>query len=88
MIASWFGQRAVVEQLLQEGGEIDARSERYGTALNIAAFRKEKGIAGMLVQRNVKAYFRGRDYSVLYVKMSLRLGDLGQADSRLVLFDR
>nr|AFB35598.1 NACHT-ANK domain protein transcript variant 5 [Tuber melanosporum] len=86
MIASWFGQRAVVEQLLQEGGEIDARSERYGTALNIAAFRKEKGIAGMLVQRNVKAYFRGRDYSVLYMRSELNdllpvRGTIGPSDS-------
>src|SRR5207237_8188834 len=68
MIASWFGQRALVEQLLQEGGDIDARSDQYGTALSIAAYRKEKDITGMLVQSDVKAYIWGKKYNILYVK--------------------
>ncbi|PWW74296.1 NACHT-ANK domain protein transcript variant 1 [Tuber magnatum] len=34
--SSWFGQGAVVERLLEEGGDINARCKRYGTALNIA----------------------------------------------------
>src|SRR5437879_7084972 len=59
MIASWFGHRALVEQLLREGGDINARSRQYGSALSIAAFRKAKDITRILVQSNVKAYMSG-----------------------------
>jgi len=68
MISSWLGHGAVVGPLLQERGEIDARSNAYGTALNIAALRKEKDITGMLVRSNAKAYILGREYNILHVK--------------------
>lgn len=45
MVASWLGQGTVVERLLKEGGDINARCKRYGTALNIAALRKDEGIS-------------------------------------------
>ncbi|PWW73234.1 hypothetical protein C7212DRAFT_347237 [Tuber magnatum] len=47
IIASWFGQQSVVKRQLKEGNN-NARSELYGTGLNVAADRKEKDIAKML----------------------------------------
>ena len=73
MIASWFGQTGIVEQLLLDGGDIDARSSRYVTALNIAAFRKEKDITRMLVQSNGKVYIRCKGHNILQVRRYPRL---------------
>lgn len=67
MVAVWFGQRRVVERLL--GAEdISARSEKYGTILNIAALRKDEDITRMLLGRNVNAYLGGAEYNILQVK--------------------
>ncbi|PWW80033.1 hypothetical protein C7212DRAFT_361503 [Tuber magnatum] len=65
MIASWLGQEIVVERLLQEGGEANARSESYGTALTIAAFREDESITRILLRGNVRAYILGREYNIL-----------------------
>jgi hypothetical protein len=70
MIASWLGHGAVVEQLLREGGDLDARSQKFDTALNIAALRREKDIARTLVQSNVKVYIDGGEYNILHTKRS------------------
>jgi hypothetical protein len=63
MIASWLGQGMVVDRLLEEGN-INARSSRYGTALNISAFRQDESITRNLLRKNVKAYFGGREYNI------------------------
>ncbi|PWW79138.1 hypothetical protein C7212DRAFT_288207 [Tuber magnatum] len=76
MIASWLGQGAVVERLLEDGGDINARSQRYGTALNIAAFRGNEDMTRMLLQSNAKAYINGKEYNILQVKGPLDLGGL------------
>ncbi|RPA99913.1 hypothetical protein L873DRAFT_1827852 [Choiromyces venosus 120613-1] len=73
MIASWLGQGTVVARLLEEGGDIHARTETYGTALNLAAIRKDEDITRMLLQRNVKAYLYGKEYNILHVKRPLGL---------------
>ncbi|PWW74073.1 hypothetical protein C7212DRAFT_359329 [Tuber magnatum] len=65
MIASWFGQGAVVERLLDEGGDKTACCIRYGTALNIAAVRKDAGITRILLQKNVEAYISGKWYNIM-----------------------
>ncbi|PWW73229.1 hypothetical protein C7212DRAFT_332823, partial [Tuber magnatum] len=65
MIASWFGQRSLVKRLLKEGS-INARSELYGTALNVAAVRKEKDITEMLKGR-VNLIIRKKEYNILFV---------------------
>jgi hypothetical protein len=74
MIASWFGQGMVVERLLQEGVDIDTRSGIYGTALNIAATRKQKDVAAMLVERGANALLFGKWYKILIIKRS-EVGD-------------
>ncbi|RPA99865.1 hypothetical protein L873DRAFT_862724 [Choiromyces venosus 120613-1] len=66
MIASWLGQGTVVARLLEEGGDIHARAETYGTALNLAAIRRDENITRMLLQGNVKAYFYGKEYNILH----------------------
>ncbi|RPA99889.1 hypothetical protein L873DRAFT_1806045 [Choiromyces venosus 120613-1] len=66
MIASWLGQGTVVARLLEEGGDIHARVETYGTALNLAAIRKDEDITRMLLQGNVKAYLYGKEYNILH----------------------
>ncbi|RPA92064.1 hypothetical protein L873DRAFT_1794466 [Choiromyces venosus 120613-1] len=68
MIASWLGQKTVVARLLEEGGDIHARDEIYGTALNLAAIRKDENITRMLLQRNVKVYLYGKGYNILHTK--------------------
>ncbi|RPA99453.1 hypothetical protein L873DRAFT_1806657 [Choiromyces venosus 120613-1] len=73
MIASWLGQGTVVARLLEEGGDIHARDEIYGTALNLAAIREDEDITKMLLQRNVKAYLYGKGYNILHVKRPLGL---------------
>ncbi|RPA93515.1 hypothetical protein L873DRAFT_1815679 [Choiromyces venosus 120613-1] len=73
MIASWLGQGTVVARLLEEGGDIHARDEIYGTALNSAASREHEDITKMLLQRNVKAYLYGNEYNILQVKRPLGL---------------
>jgi hypothetical protein len=78
MMASWLGQEAVVQRLLGEGGYVNTRCEIYGTALNIAAYRKDAGITKMLVEKNVKAYFGGKEYIILQTKRSeLEAIDIG-----------
>jgi hypothetical protein len=68
MIASWLGQGMVVDRLLEEGRSINARSEIYGTALNIAAIRKDKDVTERLRRGNVKAYLGGKEYNILHTK--------------------
>jgi len=81
MMASWLGQEAVVQRLLGEGGYVNTRCEIYGTALNIAAYRKDAGITKMLVEKNVKAYFGGKEYIILQTKRSeLEAIDIGYED--------
>ncbi|PWW75383.1 NACHT-ANK domain protein transcript variant 1 [Tuber magnatum] len=81
MIASWFGQGAVVERLLEEGGELNARSRGYGTALNIAAYREDEDITRLLLRSNVKADILGSEYNITEVngwrwsKWALENGD-------------
>ncbi|PWW73858.1 hypothetical protein C7212DRAFT_353589 [Tuber magnatum] len=69
MIASWLGHGTVVERLLEEGGGINARSQLYSTALNVAALRKDESITRALVESNAHAYLCGREYNILHVKM-------------------
>ncbi|PWW73089.1 hypothetical protein C7212DRAFT_354058 [Tuber magnatum] len=57
----------VVERLLQEGGDINARSEEFGTALNIAAFREDENITRKLLQMDVKACILGREYNIVEI---------------------
>jgi len=70
MMATWLGQRAVVEKLLGEEGDINARSEQYGTTLNIAALRKDEGITRMLLEIGVNAYLGEKEYNILHTKRS------------------
>ncbi|PWW77350.1 NACHT-ANK domain protein transcript variant 4 [Tuber magnatum] len=65
MAASWLGQGAVVERLLGEGGDINARSKQYGTILNMAAVRRDTVMARMLMDKNVNAYIGGKEYNIL-----------------------
>jgi ankyrin repeat protein len=60
----------VVERLLEEGGDIDTRSEVYGTALNVAAVRCNLDITRTLLQRNVKAYLKNKEYNIFQTKRS------------------
>jgi len=71
MIASWLGQGMVVERLLEEGGDIDTRSEVYGTALNVAAVRCNLDITRTLLQRNVKAYLKNKEYNIFQTRSEL-----------------
>ncbi|PWW73086.1 NACHT-ANK domain protein transcript variant 3 [Tuber magnatum] len=64
MIATWLGQGTVVERLLQEGGDTNARAEEYGTAVNIAAIREDENMARMLLRSKVKAYIGGRECDI------------------------
>ncbi|RPA95277.1 hypothetical protein L873DRAFT_1829936 [Choiromyces venosus 120613-1] len=73
MLASWLGQGTVVARLLEEGGDIHARAEIYGTAVNLAAIQKNKDITRMLLQSNVKADLYGNEYNILHVKRPLGL---------------
>jgi len=66
MIASFLGLGTIVDRLLEEGdGYINARSEVYGTALNIAALREDEGMTRKLLRKNVKAYLWGKEYNIL-----------------------
>jgi len=65
MMASWLGQRTVVERLLDGGGDINARSESYGTALTIAAVRKDVELTRVLVQRNSVAFLGTKAFKIL-----------------------
>jgi hypothetical protein len=65
MIATWLGQRAIVERLLEEGGDINAKSRTYGTALNIAAIQKDECIARMLLEIGINADLCGGEYNIL-----------------------
>ncbi|PWW73581.1 NACHT-ANK domain protein transcript variant 3 [Tuber magnatum] len=71
MIASWLGQGAVVSRLLEEGGDINARCKRYGTALNIAALQRNEDITKMLLGNNVNACKGVKEYKILHVKIPL-----------------
>ncbi|PWW75945.1 hypothetical protein C7212DRAFT_279937 [Tuber magnatum] len=68
MIASWLGQGRVAERLLKEGGDINSRSEHHGTALNIAAYRKDKDVTKILVEGKVTAYLGGKRYNIMQVR--------------------
>jgi hypothetical protein len=70
MIASLLGQGTVVDRLLEEGGDINARSTIYGSALNIAAVKEDEGVTRKLLQKNVKAYLCGKEYNILHTKKS------------------
>jgi hypothetical protein len=85
MIASWFGQGMVVEQLLQEGADIDTKFETYGTALNIAAARKEKDVVGMLVERSANAFWYGKWYNILHTERSELQGLLRRDEIQVLL---
>ena len=76
MVASWFGQQEVVERLLKEEREINARSKEYGTALNVSALRKEEDITRMLLERGVSVYLRGNEYKILHVETPLVMKQL------------
>jgi hypothetical protein len=65
MIASFLGLGTVVDRLLEEEGDINARSEVYGTALKIAALRGDKGMTRKLLRKNVNAYLWGKEYNIL-----------------------
>src|SRR5437660_11075422 len=63
MTASFLGLRSVVDRLSEERGEdVNARSKQYGTALNIAALRRDKGITRKLLQKNVNFYIVGKEF--------------------------
>ncbi|PWW73394.1 hypothetical protein C7212DRAFT_347543 [Tuber magnatum] len=64
MIAVWLGQRRVVGRVLEEGGDINARSALYGTALNVVALRKDEDITRMLSESGVNAYICGKGYKI------------------------
>ncbi|PUU83435.1 NACHT-ANK domain protein transcript variant 1 [Tuber borchii] len=68
MIAAWLGQKEVVGRLLQEADSkyINASSRIYGTALNVAAMRKNEDITMMLAGR-VNVCLQGKDYNILKV---------------------
>ncbi|RPA93500.1 hypothetical protein L873DRAFT_1815655 [Choiromyces venosus 120613-1] len=76
MIASWLGQGTVVERLLEEGGDIHAQDEIYGTALNLAARRGHEDITRMLLQRNVKADLYGKEYNILQTRERVLIQNL------------
>jgi len=65
MIAAWFGQQSIVKRLLEQRESVNRRSERYGTALNVAALRKDKEITMMLLEGRVYAYLKGKKYNIL-----------------------
>ncbi|PWW71536.1 hypothetical protein C7212DRAFT_367268 [Tuber magnatum] len=67
MIASMLGQGMVVERLLQEGADINAQCEVYGTALNIAAIWKDEGMTERLLEGNAKAYIDGQELDILHM---------------------
>jgi hypothetical protein len=69
MIASWLGQRMAVERLLA-GEDVNAQSEVYGTALNVAALRNDEGITRLLVQNDINFYMSGMEYIILQTKQS------------------
>lgn len=68
MIAAWLGQKEVVGRLLQEEDSqyTNASSRIYGTALNVAALRKNEDITRMLAGR-VNVCLQGKDYNILKV---------------------
>jgi hypothetical protein len=68
MIASLLGQARVVDRLLEEEGDVNARSEILGTALNIAAVRRDEGITRKLLHKNVRAYVGRKGYNILQTK--------------------
>ncbi|PWW74982.1 NACHT-ANK domain protein transcript variant 1 [Tuber magnatum] len=68
MIATWLGQRTVVERLLEDGGDKNIQCKQYGTALNVAALRRDEDITRMLLENNVQAYLRGKYYNIKQVE--------------------
>src|SRR5205807_4731407 len=68
MVASWLGQGAVVQWILEEEGDLNAQSKHYGTALNISAFRGDKNITKLLVERAIVANVYGKEYNILNVR--------------------
>ncbi|PWW73860.1 hypothetical protein C7212DRAFT_346574 [Tuber magnatum] len=82
MIASWLEHSTVVERLLEEGGELNARSPGYGTALSIAAYRKDEDIIRFLLRRNGKACLFGREYNI--TELQSEVGDTNSSDSGAV----
>ncbi|PWW75216.1 hypothetical protein C7212DRAFT_352644 [Tuber magnatum] len=58
--------------------DINARSERHGTALNIAAVERNEDITRMLLKHNVKADMGTGAYDILRVKMPLALKPLAR----------
>lgn len=88
MIASWLGQGTVVEGLLKEGGDINIRSQGYGTALNVAALRKDRNITKTLMESGVNAYLHRKEYDILRVSSLSVKCDLGNIDNKLKLFCR
>ena len=74
MTASWLGLGTVVDRLLEEAGEdVNARSNVYGTALNIAAVREDEDITRKLLHKNVQAYIGRKGFNILHVKKPLGL---------------
>jgi len=88
MIASWLKQRTVVERLLKEGGDINVRSQGYGTALNVAALRKYGKITKTLIESGVNAYVHREEYNISRVSCLSVKCDLGNIDNKLKLFCR
>jgi len=70
IIASWLGQRTVVHRLLEEGEDINARSEQYGTALNVAVLRRDKDIIRILVESGGNVYLCGKECNLLHAERS------------------
>jgi hypothetical protein len=83
MIASWLGQEVVVKRILEEEGDLNAKSAEYGTALDVAALRGHASIARMLVERNVVAYIYGKEVNILNTKRSELEGEEEELRERL-----
>lgn len=82
MVASWLGQGTVVERLLKEG-DINVRSQCYGTALNVAALRKDRDITKTLIEGGVNAYLHRKEYNILRVSNLPIKCDLGNINNIL-----
>ena len=83
MIASWLGQGTVVEQLLREGGNINLRSQSYGTTLNVAALRNDRDITKTLMESGVNVYLHRTEYNILRVGGLPVNCDLGNINKKL-----
>jgi len=68
-----------VERLLKEGGDLNARSRYYGTALNVAALREDSDITKMLVKENIVAILGESVFRISNVKIPYSMRGLAHS---------